>query len=65
MSISTDTRTQTCAACTHWNSLSSAEGECRRQPPQAISFKINDEVRFETRFPKTTAQDWCGEFAAK
>lgn len=65
MSTSTETRTKTCQSCRHWNALSQVEGECRRQPPQAISFKVNEEVRFETRFPQTTAQDWCGEFTAK
>ncbi len=65
MSTATDTRTQTCTSCRHWKNLSSGEGECRRRPPQAITFTINDEVRFETRFPMTRAQDWCGEYAAQ
>lgn len=65
MSTSTIPQTKVCAKCAHWNSTGKEEGECRRQPPQAISFKINDEVKFETRFPRTAAGDWCGEFSAK
>ncbi len=65
MSTDTKTATDTCAACTYWNAESSGKGECRRQPPQAISFKVGEDVRFETKFPVTSASDWCGEFAAK
>ncbi len=59
------TKTDTCAKCAYWNEVSSGAGECRRQPPQAISFKVSDEVKFETLFPSTKAEDWCGEFSAK
>jgi len=65
MPHATQTKNETCANCAHWNPISSDEGECRRHPPQAISFKVDDEVRFETRFPKTAGDDWCGEFAAR
>jgi len=61
----TVSKTETCSKCAHWNELTSNSGECRRQPPQAISFKVNDEVKFETRFPTTADKDWCGEFSAK
>ena len=63
--METATKTDTCIKCEYWNATGEAEGECRRQPPQAISFKVNDEVTYETRFPTTKADDWCGEFSAK
>jgi len=63
--METATKTETCAKCEYWNAKASDEGECRRQPPQAISFKVNEEVKFETRFPMTASDDWCGEFSAK
>lgn len=65
MSVETSTVTDTCAKCAHWNAKASDSGECRRQPPQAISFKIDNETKVETCFPETSASDWCGEFKAK
>mgnify|MGYP001118786325 CR=1 FL=1 len=65
MSVETSTQTDTCAKCTYWNATTTEAGECRRQPPQAISFKVDDETKFETRFPATAGSDWCGEFKAK
>ena len=64
----TDTATTTakaCAQCAHWKALSGDQGECRARPPQAISFKVDDDVKFETRFPVTAGSDWCGEYQAK
>ena len=63
--METATSTKTCATCAHWNALSGDNGQCRRQPPQAISFKVDAGVQFETRFPETAASDWCGEYTAK
>jgi hypothetical protein len=63
--METTSQTKTCAACAFWNETASNEGECRRQPPQAISFKVDESTQFETRFPVTKASDWCGEFQAK
>lgn len=63
--MQTATKTDTCAKCAHWNPTESSMGECRRQPPQAISFKVDNDVKFETRFPVTSESDWCGEFSAK
>lgn len=65
MSTDLKTQTDTCSECTYWKPLSATDGECRRQPPQAISFKVNDELRYETKFPVTSEADWCGEFSAK
>lgn len=62
---STATKTEACSKCEYWNKAESDQGECRRQPPQAVTFKVNDEVKFETRFPTTKAEDWCGEFSAR
>lgn len=61
----TATKTETCEKCLHWNKVETDQGECRRQPPQAIIFKVNEEVKYETRFPTTQSSDWCGEFAAR
>ncbi len=65
MTTEAATQTGTCVKCAYWNSQASDSGECRRQPPQAISFKVDSETKFETRFPQTTGSDWCGEFKAK
>ncbi|MGE9289345.1 MAG: hypothetical protein ACQKBT_00055 [Puniceicoccales bacterium] len=65
MTTKTESKTEVCEACAYWNAKSESEGECRRQPPQEISFTVADDVKFETRFPKTDAKDWCGEFTKK
>jgi hypothetical protein len=65
MSVQTSAQTDTCAHCAYWKPQASDNGECRRQPPQAITFKVDSETKFETRFPETMAGDWCGEFKAK
>ncbi len=52
-----------CQACLYWDSSAgTGKGFCRRNAPQSIVFKVDDEVKFETRFPETAANDWCGEF---
>ena len=65
MDTATKGKTEVCVECAHWNPKGSDEGECRRQPPQAVTFRVDDEVKFETRFPTTKADDWCGEFTRK
>jgi len=60
----TTQQTEACAKCAYWKATADNEGVCRRQPPQAITFEVDDEVKFETRFPVTAADDWCGEFKA-
>ena len=55
--------TKTCSECIHWNMLDTNKGECRRQPPQQIAVKLNDETQYETHFPVSKSSDWCGEFA--
>jgi len=65
MSVQSAIKTESCAKCTYWNSSAADSGECRRQPPQAISFKVDSETKFETRFPVTAGSDWCGEFKAQ
>jgi len=64
MTTQATTKTDTCATCTYWNAKASDTGDCRRQPPQAISFEVDSETKFETRFPETAGSDWCGEFKA-
>jgi hypothetical protein len=55
--------TAVCSACKHWSNQSSADkGECRRYAPQTLVFTIDNETKFESRFPVTKASDWCGEF---
>lgn len=51
-----------CGACANWNQLDSGKGECRAHAPQTVIFKVDDDTRFETRFPVTKAEDWCGDF---
>ncbi len=63
MTTSTKADIKTCSACRYWNEQSDNEGECRVRPPQAISFRVDEETHFETVFPVTKAEDWCGEFA--
>lgn len=59
----TATRTRVCANCTHWNALDNSSGECRRHAPQTIAFEVDDEVKFESKFPITADRDWCGDFS--
>lgn len=63
--METATQTKACGSCAHWNATSADKGQCRRQPPQAISFKVDDATQFETCFPVTASNDWCGEYEAK
>ncbi len=65
MDTTTATKTNTCNKCSYWNSTESDKGECRRNAPQAISFKVDDNVKYTAKFPLTNASDWCGEFSAK
>ncbi|MEM7697865.1 MAG: hypothetical protein AAF236_05615 [Verrucomicrobiota bacterium] len=64
MSIETKNAVEACSTCAYWKSTNDSTGSCRRQPPQAIRFEVDQEVQFETRFPSTSADDWCGEFRA-
>ena len=59
--MTTTTQTKTCEACKHWNASGEGHGECRRHAPQAIAFTVADEVKFESRFPTTQKDDWCGD----
>lgn len=65
MSTQTATSTRQCASCSFWQSQSGDNGECRRRAPQPIAFKVDEDVRYEARFPTTTAADWCGEYSPK
>lgn len=60
--MATDVQTKTCQSCQHWNATNSGKGECRRRAPQAVVFNVADEVKFESRFPVTSSDDWCGDF---
>jgi len=61
----TDIQNKTCSACAYWKDTDGTQGECRVRPPQAMAFTIDHETKFETRFPVTKAEDWCGEFRAR
>lgn len=63
--MSTMTTTETCAACKNWNDLGNSQGECRAHAPQLIVFEVDSDTKVVSRFPTTTADDWCGDFAAK
>ncbi len=62
---STSATTKACAACTHFLATSATAGECRRQAPQTIAFQVDKETRFESRFPVTKTNDWCGEYSGR
>ncbi|MBK1815960.1 hypothetical protein JIN84_10040 [Luteolibacter yonseiensis] len=61
----TQTITRACEACAYWNSLGDDTGECRRHAPQTIAFEVDEEVKFESMFPMTANDDWCGDFFQK
>jgi acid phosphatase class B len=63
--MKTTTVTRACGKCIHWNKLKSGDGECRRHAPQTVAFEIDDEVKFESKFPVTASEDWCGDFTPK
>jgi len=63
--IGTSTKTAACGKCVYWHSSESSKGECRRHAPQTVVFKVDDEVQYESTFPKTKAEDWCGDFESK
>ena len=56
-------KTKSCAQCAHWNALDNSTGECRRHAPQTIAFEVDEEVKFESKFPVTAGNDWCGDFS--
>jgi len=59
------TTIRSCAICTYWQPTKESEGECRRHAPQTVAFKVDEDLKFESRFPATKAQDWCGDFLPK
>jgi hypothetical protein len=61
--MTTKTSTRACESCSYWKNLEDNHGECRRHAPQTIAFEVDDEVKFESMFPVTSADDWCGDFA--
>lgn len=63
--ITTSSTERLCQNCAHWNALEDNAGECRRHAPQTIAFEVDDEVKFESMFPVTADDDWCGDFTAK
>ena len=63
--MKTKTTTRACQACAFWNELESDAGECRRHAPQTVAFEVDEEVKFESMFPVTAGDDWCGDFEKK
>jgi len=58
----TQSATAQCGTCTYWNQHAEQLGECRRHAPQTVAFTVDQSVKFESRFPATTAADWCGDY---
>jgi len=56
------TITKACRDCTFWNPAEDEHGECRRHAPLTVSFHVDAELHFESMFPATDAEDWCGDF---
>jgi hypothetical protein len=52
-----------CAACRFWQPPKEpppgGPGECRRQSPRAVQTKPD---HWKSVWPRTWAQDWCGQF---
>jgi hypothetical protein len=65
IAMNTITISRACSACAFWNPLEDGHGECRRHAPQTVAFEVDDEMQFETMFPVTAADDWCGDFEKK
>ncbi len=60
--METATTNNTCAKCKYWDNSAADNGECRRNSPQAVVFKVDAEVEYVSVFPKTKENDWCGDF---
>lgn len=65
METTTATTTRACEKCSYWNPIEDSHGECRRHAPQTIAFEVDEEVKFESMFPVTAGDDWCGDFSAE
>lgn len=66
--IGTSTQTAACGKYVYWHTEDSAKGEkgeCRRHAPQTVVFQVDDEVQYESTFPMTKAEDWCGDFESR
>ncbi|WP_035613296.1 high-potential iron-sulfur protein [Haloferula sp. BvORR071] len=62
MSTTTKTAAKACKNCAFWNPQEEGHGECRRHAPHTVAFDVDEEVHFESVFPMTTGEDWCGDF---
>ncbi len=62
LNMNTMTTTRACEACAYWNKVEHDHGECRRHAPQTVAFEVDEEVKFESMFPVTAGDDWCGDF---
>lgn len=61
--ILAETQVEACGSCRYWKkSENQAMGECHRHAPQAIAFNVEQKLQFQSRFPDTTAEDWCGDY---
>lgn len=61
----TKTTAKACEACAYWSEIEADQGECRRHAPQTLVFEVDDETKFESMFPVTANDDWCGDFELK
>jgi len=59
-----ETHVEACGSCRYWKpeEEKSNLGQCRRHAPQSIVFNVDEEVQFQSHFPDTAAEDWCGDY---
>jgi hypothetical protein len=63
--MATLTKDAACKMCVYWKTTTPDRGECRRHAPQTIVFKVDDQMKYEYKFPVTAGDDWCGDFERK
>ncbi len=65
VATTTATATKACTDCRHYQQTSAEIGECRRHAPQTVVFQVDAKTQFESRFPSTKPNDWCGDFSIR
>ena len=58
-----ETHVEACGSCRYWKPGDASNvGQCRRHAPQSIVFNVDEKLQFQSRFPETAAEDWCGDY---
>jgi hypothetical protein len=57
-----ETHVEACGSCRYWKPGESDAGQCRRHAPQSIVFDVDETLQFQSRFPETATDDWCGDY---